>query len=303
MGNEYQKQLIDWYIDERKGKQSNNQVKQKVDALLEIQEQVEYVNNNLQLEDKKDELLTAVQNGEYTNERLEEVIERYNDGAKNKAVFGVDSLEQLKKMEDNSVDLIVTDPPYGVDYKPSRATARPQFEDGETATLELLDEVFAEIKRVAKSNAHIYVFTGYVIGFEVKQLLQKHFEVQDNWITWVKNNHTLCNFKQRYASKYEIIWFAKMPNGDSRELNAKVSPDVIHADIPRDKYHDTQKPRGLLKELIENSSSKGEVVLDPFMGSGSTLLAAAELDRYYVGFDLETEYEPMFKRLLGEIEK
>lgn len=298
----YQVKLMNWFIDERKCKQSGNQVKQKVESLLEIQNQLEYVEENLQLNEKKDELIKAVSSGEYTNERLKEVIERYNDGAKNKAIFGVDTLTQLRKMESNSVDLVVTDPPYGVDYVPSRATERPTFQDGEQETLELLDEVFKEIKRVAKSNAHIYIFTGYVIGFEVKQLLKKHFDVQDNWITWVKNNHTLCNFKQRYASKYEIIWFAKMENGDQRELNAKVSPDVIEADAPTNRYHDTQKPISLLKKLIANSSSKGEVVLDPFMGSGSTMLAAAELDRYFVGFELETEYEPKFKRLLGEIE-
>ena len=301
LDEKHQQQLMEWFIDERKGKPSNKQVQQKTESLLEIQNQLEYVEENLRLEDKKEDLVKAVSSGEYTDSRLKEVIERYNDGAKNKAIFGVDTLEQLRKMESNSVDLVVTDPPYGADYVPSRTTGRPKFEDGEEETLELLDEVFKEIKRVAKSNAHIYVFTGYLIGFEVKQLLKKHFDVQDNWITWVKNNHTLCNFKQRYASKYEIIWFAKMENGDQRELNAKVSPDVIHADVPRNRYHDTQKPKELLKHLILNSSSKGEVVLDPFMGSGSTMLAAAELERYFVGFELETEYEPKFKRLLGEI--
>lgn len=276
-------------------------MQEKSASLLEIQNQINYVEDNLQNLEEKSKLLIAVESGEYTDTRLEEVIARLNDGAKNKAIFGVNSLNELKKLEDNSIDLVITDPPYGVDFVPARSTSNPNFKDGLAETNDLLGETFKELKRVCKANAHIYVFSGCVNAFEVKEMLQEHFNVKDNWITWVKNNHTLCNFKQRYASKYEIIWFAKMEKGDERELNADCSPDVIEESIPQNKYHDCQKPTSLLKKLIQNSSSKGEVVLDPFMGSGSTMLAAAELDRYYIGFELDTTYEGKFKRKLGDV--
>jgi len=145
------------------------------------------------------------------------------------------------------------------------------------------------------------VFCGCVNAFEFKRILSKHFEVHDNWLTWVKNNHTPCDFKARYASKYEIIWFCTMPNGKERKLNNPVSPDVLEFAIPQDKVHDCQKPEPLLEYLIKNSSSSGEVVLDPFAGSGSTLLAAAKCKRYFIGFEKEDKYSSDFLRKLGDV--
>jgi site-specific DNA-methyltransferase (adenine-specific) len=92
-----------------------------------------------------------------------------------------------------------------------------------------------------------------------------------------------------------------MPHGDERHLNNPCSPDVLEYAIPQNKYHDCQKPIELLQYLIENSSGKGEVILDPFAGSGSTLIAAAKCGRYYIGFELEKSYEPPFKRFLGDV--
>lgn len=298
---EYQKKFMKWFIEEQECEASGKQIKEKVNSLKEIQEQVAYVELNLNPELDKTDLIEAVKRGEYSTGRLKKVVDRLNEKAKNKALFGVDALEELKKLPSGFVDLVITDPPYGVDFIPSRKTDAPDFEDSKEESLKLLDEVCAELKRVCKANAHIYVFSGCVNAFEFKSILQKYFRVYDNWITWVKENHTPCDFKKRYASKYEIIWFAKCEN-DERELNEDCSCDVIFAPTPKQKYHNCQKPIELLEYLIKNSSSFGEIVLDPFAGSGSTLIAAAKNKRYYIGFELEKKYESNFRKIIGDVE-
>ncbi len=303
--SEYQLELMNWFV-ERKCKPASKLVQKEAESLLDLQKQLAYIEAYLQPGvdvTEREKLVAAVKRREYSFNRLCEVVERLNAGAKNRALFGVDALTELKKLADNSVDLVVTDPPYGIDFEPTRKTDNPAFEDSQEVTLDYLEEVFAELKRVCKANAHIYVFSGYTHAFRFREMLAKHFSVQENWLTWVKNNHTMCDFKKGYASKYEVIWFAKGETGDTRKLSKECSPDVLEFAIPRDKYHDCQKPVELLSYLIENSSGKSEVVLDCFAGSGSTLLAAAKLERYYIGFECETSYEPRFKRLLGEVVK
>jgi len=194
--------------------------------------------------------------------------------------------------------MVLTDPPYGVDYIPSRKTDNPTFDDKKENVLEYLDLVFKEIKRVCKENAHIYCFSGWENLFEFRQILGKYFKVPGYNLVWVKNNHTPCDFRNRYASKNELIIFCKMPNGDERKLNEKVSPDTFSFAVPSEKVHDCQKPLDLLKYLIKNSTGKGEVVLDPFMGSGSTILASSQEGRYYIGFEKDKKYESYLKRSL-----
>lgn len=298
LNEEHQMALMEWFLDEEKGKASNKKIREKVEYFKNIESQIALIDELLSPEIESQDLRDAVLRGEYNDKRLQEVISRLNEGAKNRAIFGIDALEGLRSLPANSIDLVVTDPPYGVDYVPSRKTGNPRFHDKKEDVLAYLDLVFAEIKRVCKENAHIYCFSGWMNLFEVRELLKQYFHVPYYTLTWKKNNHTPCDFKTEYASNDEQIIFCKMPNGDERKLNAPVSRRVIDCAIPQNKTHDCQKPVELLKALIENSSGQNEVVLDPFAGSGSTLLAAAESGRYYIGFEIETKYEPEFKRSL-----
>jgi len=298
-----QMKVMEWFCVEEKCKAAKKKLDEKVEYYKGIRSQLKMLEEQLSPEisyEKKAELLEAIHKGEYSGKRLESVIKKLNEGVKNKAKFGVDALDSIKTLSDNEVDVVITDPPYGVDFKSSRRTGNPEFDDS-LGILEYFDDLCVELKRVCKENAHIYVFCGCVNAFEFKRILSKHFEVHDNWLTWVKNNHTPCDFKARYASKYEIIWFCTMPNGKERKLNNSVSPDVLEFAIPQDKVHDCQKPEPLLEYLIKNSSGLGEVVLDPFAGSGSTLLAAAKCGRHFIGFEKEEKYSSDFSRKYGDV--
>jgi site-specific DNA-methyltransferase (adenine-specific) len=142
----------------------------------------------------------------------------------------------------------------------------------------------------------------------IRSLAEKHFEVTPEPIVWAKRNHVGTRdsergFEKMYAQKYEPIFICRMEKGDMRRLNGGVSPNLLEYGSPSgdDRYHDTQKPRGLLSELIHNSTGRRETVLDPFAGSGSTLLAAAEAERHYIGFEQSEKYADDFTRELRKV--
>jgi len=203
---------------------------------------------------------------------------------------------------------VVTDPPYGVDYESHRETERASFPDGEADTFALLDDVFAELQRVCKANAHLYVFFSMNRVESVREVAEQYFEVTPTPLVWTKQNHAPTRdaergFEKMYAHQYEPVLVCRMPNGDSRRLNGGISSNVLRYGRPSggERWHDAQKPRALLAELITNSTGKRETVLDPFAGSGSTLLAAAAEDRHYVGFEADEEYADRFTRELREV--
>jgi DNA modification methylase len=197
-----------------------------------------------------------------------------------------DAVEQLKLLPTASAHLCLTDPPYGLDTHRTRDGGK-DYADGKDYALELLDQVCAELARVLTPDAHLYVFNGYSYLLEFKQILIKRFgrdAVQDNPIVWIKDNHTMCNFSQWYASKCEYVWFVR--RSASRPLAAKCSTDVIDCARERN-HHSAAKPTELLRRFIENSTVPGETVIDPFAGSGSTLKAAKQTNRNAIGVEVD----------------
>jgi len=298
---ERQEQFMKWFLDGKA--KGGNQQKEKINALKEAQEQIHIIDETLSPEieeEQKRGLIEAVERGEYTTERLKEVINKLNSQTKNKALFGVDCMEELKKIPDGTVDCIITDPPWGVNFQSARENGNPGFDTGIEETKKLLMDVFAELKRVAKNNAHVYVFYPTTYHCEFQNIIKQFFDLAPVPLIWVKNNHAPCDFKTKYASKYETIFFARGENGKARELNNPCSPNVLNFALPVDRWHDCQKPGDLLTYLISNSTAPHETILDPFMGSGSTMLAAKKANRHYIGFELNAAYESRFKREIGD---
>lgn len=206
-------------------------------------------------------------------------------------------VDVLKTLESNSVDCVVMDPPYAISYKDSRESFNPEFEDNPEIILPMLKECFKELNRVCKSNAHIYCFFGMSEYTNFYNLLNDEFgeKVEKIPIIWKKNNHTMCDFNKRYALLYEPIFFI---SNKERNLTNKISRNIIEFDIPMNKLHKTQKPLDLCEYLISNSTVEGEVVLDPFMGSGTSCLAAKKLKRRYIGIEIDPDiYNIAIERL------
>jgi site-specific DNA-methyltransferase (adenine-specific) len=256
---------------------------------------------------QREKVIESLKSGEAKNvnsaiKKIEqkELTQKASEKPLNEFVHEGDAITVLKTLSNLSVDCVVCDPPYGVSYEDTREVGLKKYKDEKEYALDLLEGVCIELKRVCKEGAHMYFFTGFVNMFEFKQILSKYFHVQENPIVWVKNNHTLCDFNKRYASKCEYIWFAHNSKEVRRKLNYDCSPDVLNYSVESGKKHSAQKPVELLKYLIKNSSVENEVVLDPFAGSGSTLVAAKESGRSYIGIELEHDFIALINERLED---
>lgn len=217
----------------------------------------------------------------------------------------------LKEMEDESVDLIVTDPPFFV------LRQNKNLENAEWDSFDSLEDFLSftkkwlrECYRVLKQDCQLYTFWSQMWMKEFWNLEQP-FEIK-RMLIW----HNPCKTKgftsKMYLWTYTPIFF--LSKGRVRKFNASFlecdNVDVFRFAAPqtnfkRDKQcHFLQKPLELIKILIKNSSDEGDTILDPFVGSGTTLVAAEKLGRNGIGIEISKEYcELAYQRLKREVEQ
>ena len=207
-----------------------------------------------------------------------------------------DCFEKMRDLPDACVDLVLTDPPYGIDYQSNRRVARPKLPKFENdIDLSWVDGWVDDVYRVLKDDRHFYCFTRYDMYPVFYTSIARKFKVK-NCLIWVKNNHGSGDLNGSYAPQYEMIIFAAK---GKRDLNGARDSDVLGGmNVPSaHRHHATQKPIDVLRQLIEKSTEPNEVVLDPFAGVGSTGLAckatAKDGDnhaRKYVLFELNPDF-------------
>lgn len=225
-----------------------------------------------------------------------------------------DCLEALKNIPANSVDLVVTDCPYKIvaggctinkredectgvlrkrtasngwvdkllDDVPDTVRKGKMFKHNDISFAKWLPEIF----RVLKSGSHCYIM---INGRNLKELQTEAEKVgfkYVNLLAWRKNNKTPNKY---YMQQLEFVLLLR--KGKARNINNMGTSNCL--DVPNiigKKTHPTEKPVDLMKIFIENSSSVGDIVLDPFMGSGATAVAAVNAGRHYIGFELDSQY-------------
>jgi len=215
-----------------------------------------------------------------------------------------DALIEIGKLKDESVALLLTDPPYGVSYHSKNQNIEHSYNraipaDDPKAMIALLDQALKKVKPKLLPDAHIYIFMSDSMILQVLGVVKKYFQVQ-HVLIWDKGHWTIGDIFNDYGYAHENIIFAK--KGDRRMLWGKRQGDVFHypgvPNHPLHRDHPTEKPVDLLKQLILNSTVEGELVLDCFAGSGSTLVAAKQLRRRYCGIEIDREwYECMVRRV------
>lgn len=201
-----------------------------------------------------------------------------------------DCLQIMDEIATNSVDLIVTDPPYLMNYQSNRRKKTDRFDKimNDKDNYNLIQEYFQKCNRIMKDNTAIYSFCSWHNIDFFKPEFEKYFKLK-NILIWNKNNHGTGDLKGSYAPKYEFILFG---HKGRTLLRGKRIPDVIDCDkIPSKKLtHPTEKPQELLEIFIEQSSDKGDIIFDGFMGTGSCGIAAVNLDRSFIGIELNANY-------------
>ena len=208
------------------------------------------------------------------------------------------AIEFMKTLEDESVDLIVTDPPYKVTARGNAGNSGGMmqsklsmegkiFKYNDIKPIEYLPEFY----RLLKDGSHCYVMTNHV---NLQEMLNTATECGFHFIKsliWNKGNKIMGQF---YMSQFEYILFFR--KGKGKKINKCGTADILNVPNKKTKgedgknIHDTEKPIELMKILIENSSQEGELVLDPFLGVGATAMACKELNRDYIGIELDEKY-------------
>lgn len=214
-------------------------------------------------------------------------------------IYIYDCLNALKQIPDNYIDLIVTDPPYEIsrdtNYKygnTDRKRHNFNFGDWDKIEDEYLKDVIIELFRVLKSGSAIYLFFDIYKINKITELFKEIGFNQVKVLTWLKTNPLPANCKITYVNATEFLVYAV------KGKNATFNIDGMHRgcfeyQVCKGKErteHPTQKPLDLIGEFIKISSNPGQLVLDPFIGSGTTAVAAKSLGRNYLGFDLSENY-------------
>ena len=208
-----------------------------------------------------------------------------------------DCLELMKNIPDKSIDLIVTDPPYGMNFISNFRKEKYEAikNDGD---LSWVDGLVNELYRVLKMDTAVYCFCSWHNIDIFKVAFEKKFKIK-NIIVWEKNNTSMGDLKGAYAPKHEFVIFA---HKGRRLLNGFRHPDIIKAKRTGNKHHPTEKPVDLLEIFVTESSNPGDIILDPFLGSGTTAIAAVNTHRHYIGFELDPGYFDIACKRLDEAE-
>ena len=198
-------------------------------------------------------------------------------------VWNADCLEAMKLLPDKCVDLVVTDPPYGINFV---SNYRKEKYDKIIGDSEFPLWIFNEFNRIARKA--IYVFCRW------DNL--KDFPLPKSVLVWVKNNWSMGDLQHEHGRQWEAICFYPQ---EEHEFIKRI-PDVIITDRTGNNYHPTEKPTDLMGKII--GANVGEIILDPFCGSGSTLVAAKQLKRNFIGIEISKEYcDIAIQRLRQEI--
>lgn len=214
-------------------------------------------------------------------------------------LFCSDAVSWLSTLADASVDLVITDPPYESLEKHRKigTTTRLKVSDGSNNQWfdifpnERFESLFIELYRVLKKNSHFYLFCDQETMFYVKPIAEKVGFKFWKPIVW---NKMAIGMGYHYRAKYEFILFFEK---GKRKLNDLGVPDVLECKRVHRGYP-TEKPVALIETLISQSSGHGDLVVDPFFGSGSTLVAAENLGRKAMGCDISNAaHEHLNKRV------
>lgn len=210
-----------------------------------------------------------------------------------------DCLELMKNIPDNSVDMVLTDPPYGMNYQSAwRTDPKKRFKKitGDTKPFVwFLHDAY----RVLKDDSCLICFTDWKNQEAFKFAIElAGFKVKSQ-VVWDRMHHGMGDLKGSFAPMHDIAWFATKGNF---KLKGKRPKDILrHKRLGGHEInHPTMKPIGLCEEMLESLTGRDDVVLDCFMGSGSTGVACRNLGRKFIGIEKELNYFEIAKeRILG----
>lgn len=216
-----------------------------------------------------------------------------------KLILG-DCLEVMKSIPDKSVDAVITDPPYGIDYQSARRTDKAQWKPKiQNDTTPFLGWA-KEVGRISKSS--IYVFYRWDKQEEFyNEIISAGFSIKSQ-IIWDKVIHGMGDLCGEYAPQHENILFATK-NGF--KFNGKRPRTIIKQSrvLPENLCHPNEKPVALICKLIEDSTDEGDTILDFTMGSGTTGVACVQTGRNFIGIEIDPTYYAIAEKRIKDAQQ
>jgi DNA modification methylase len=203
-----------------------------------------------------------------------------------------DCLEVMKQIPDKSVDLVLTDIPYGEVNRTSNGLRN--LDKGIADIVDFnLNAALNECYRISKGSIYIFCGTGQV--GEIRQFFNDK-KLTTRLCIWEKTNPSPMNGQYMWLSSIECCIYARHKNAT---FNEHCKSSVWRFPIARGKLHPTMKPLKLMEYLIETSSKPNDTILDFTMGSGSTGVACKNLNRKFIGIEKDANYFEIAKRRIN----
>jgi len=214
-------------------------------------------------------------------------------------LYNDDCLVRMDKLiaKGVKVDMVLTDPPYGMDFQSNRRKEKHN-KIANDSSLEWLEDFVAKMYEISAGNTAHYVFCSFHNIDVFKQAFEKKFKLK-NILIWEKNVHSMGDLKGDFAPKYEMCLF--LHKGRTL-MRGKRDPNIMKFAKTGNKLHPTEKPVDMMEYLLSKFSDEGMRILDPFMGSGTTGVACKNLNRKFIGIELdETYYKVAKDRIKGVV--
>jgi DNA modification methylase len=224
-------------------------------------------------------------NFEQKKSEFEKPIEIINE---NQIIIQGDSIQILPKLEKKTFDLLLSDPPYGMDFKSGWNNKEKIANDKIQDTTILFENVLKESVPLLKDDAHFYLFGNINFIGKIRPIIEKYLNLK-NILIWDRRVIGMGDLKS-YGNSYDIIYFGY--NKVWKDLNGTRDRDLLsYSRIdPAKNIHPTEKPLDILEYLIKKSSNENDKVLEPFAGGGSTLVACKNTNRQATGIEIEEQY-------------
>lgn len=225
-----------------------------------------------------------------------------------------DSRQLIRELGNQSVDLILTDPPYNLS---GYSTGNIELSWHKTINNDLAvwdrnifepKEWLSEFKRILKPTGNIFAFTSYNLIGKWHEAFDPEFDTFQ-YVVWHKSNPVPKIYRAGFLNSCELI-ICTWNKGHTwnfttqKEMHNFIqSPICMGKERLKKPFHPTQKPVKVLEHIIKIASNEGNIVFDPFMGVGSTGVAALNLNRRFIGFELEPEYFHATEQRLQKVQQ
>jgi DNA modification methylase len=214
-------------------------------------------------------------------------------------IINGDALNVLRTLEAETVEAVITDPPYGIGYQSARRTDTAQRKpkianDGKPFIWFLYDAY-----RILKADKPIALFCEWRHQETFRIAMETAGFIIKSQVIWDRDWHGLGDLNGQFAPQHDVVWFASKGRFEFPGERPKSILRFKRVDAEA-LQHPNEKPIALMRYLVETLTSRGDTVLDPFCGSGTTAVACSATGRKFVGCEIDANYIRIAERRLQE---